>query len=195
MCDLLWCKWLVQRFRSERLRGRSQRSATYTPSAHVRRQSLPVWPPTLNKIPLLGWAVISRKLCRICTGPNTAYTEWLKKAKHWSLDESKITWHLWLGSDLQFLTCIFQKKVLLTNLKEQRKRCTGTWNKLHQSEKGDRKDLLLTVWCTAIGIWNIQCLWCHHEKSEEWSHVGLSWVLSPESVLKTIPTVGKKLLW
>ena len=55
---------------------------TGTPSAHVRRQSLPVWPPTLNKIPLLGWAVISRKLCRICTGPNTAYTEWLKKAKH-----------------------------------------------------------------------------------------------------------------
>ena len=27
---------------------RSRRSATFTPSAHVRRQSLPVWPPTLN---------------------------------------------------------------------------------------------------------------------------------------------------
>ena len=34
------------------LRVRSRRSATFTPSAHVRRQSLPVWPPTLNKIPL-----------------------------------------------------------------------------------------------------------------------------------------------
>ena len=43
-------QWLVQRFRSERLRVRSRRSATFTPSAHVRRQSLPVWPPTLNKI-------------------------------------------------------------------------------------------------------------------------------------------------
>ena len=41
-------QWLVQRFRSERLRVRSRRSATFTPSAHVRRQSLPVWPPTLN---------------------------------------------------------------------------------------------------------------------------------------------------
>ena len=40
----LWCKWLVQRFRSERLRVRS---ATFTPSAHVRRQYLPVWPPML----------------------------------------------------------------------------------------------------------------------------------------------------
>ena len=39
---------LVQRLRSERLRVRSRRSATFTPSAHVRRQSLPVWPPTLN---------------------------------------------------------------------------------------------------------------------------------------------------
>ena len=45
-------QWLVQRFRSERLRVRSRRSATFTPSALVRRQSLPVWPPTLNKIPL-----------------------------------------------------------------------------------------------------------------------------------------------
>ena len=41
-------QWLVRRFRSERLRVRSRRSATFTPSAHVRRQSLPVWPPTLN---------------------------------------------------------------------------------------------------------------------------------------------------
>ena len=45
-------QWLVQRFWSERLRVRSRRFATFTPSAHVRRQSLPVWPPTLNKIPL-----------------------------------------------------------------------------------------------------------------------------------------------
>ena len=30
-------QWLVQRFRSERLRVRSWRSATFTPSAHVRR--------------------------------------------------------------------------------------------------------------------------------------------------------------
>ena len=48
---LVWgpvVQWLVQRFRSERLRVRSRRSATFTPSAHVRRQSLPVWPPTLN---------------------------------------------------------------------------------------------------------------------------------------------------
>ena len=45
-------QWFVQRIRSERLRVRSRRSATFTPSAHVRRQSLPVWPPTLNKIPL-----------------------------------------------------------------------------------------------------------------------------------------------
>ena len=37
-------QWLVQRFRSERLRVRSRRSATFTPSAHVRRQYLPVWP-------------------------------------------------------------------------------------------------------------------------------------------------------
>ena len=43
---------LMQRFRSESLRVRSWRSATFTPSAHVRRQSLPVSPPTLNKIPL-----------------------------------------------------------------------------------------------------------------------------------------------
>ena len=43
-------QWLVQRFRSERLRVRSRRSATFTPSAHVRRQSLPVWPPTLNNL-------------------------------------------------------------------------------------------------------------------------------------------------
>ena len=35
-----------------RLRVRSRRSATFTPSVHVMRQSLPVWPPTLNKIPL-----------------------------------------------------------------------------------------------------------------------------------------------
>ena len=42
-------QWLVQRFRSERLWVRSRRSATFTPSAHVRRQSLPVWPP----LPLL----------------------------------------------------------------------------------------------------------------------------------------------
>ena len=47
-----WWKCLVQRFQSERLRVRSRRSATFTPSTHVRRQSLPVWPPTLNKIPL-----------------------------------------------------------------------------------------------------------------------------------------------
>ena len=57
---LQWCmivrdplvQWLVQRFRSERLRIRSWRSATFTPSTHVRRQSFPLWPPTLNKIPL-----------------------------------------------------------------------------------------------------------------------------------------------
>ena len=45
-------QWLVQRFRSERLRIRSRRSATFTPSALEGRQSLPVWPPTLNKRPL-----------------------------------------------------------------------------------------------------------------------------------------------
>ena len=55
-CTLAACtwgpvvQWLVQRFWSERLRVRSRRSATFTPSTHVRRQSLPVWPPTLNKI-------------------------------------------------------------------------------------------------------------------------------------------------
>ena len=48
---------LVQRFQSERLRVRFWRSATFTPSAHVRRQSLPVWPPTLNKtLYLTIWA-------------------------------------------------------------------------------------------------------------------------------------------
>ena len=54
MCFLVCpvVQWLVQRFRSERLRVRSRRSATFTPSAHARKQSLPVWPPTLNKIPL-----------------------------------------------------------------------------------------------------------------------------------------------
>ena len=39
----MWCpvvQWFVQRFRSERLRVRSRRSATFTPSAHVRRQLL-----------------------------------------------------------------------------------------------------------------------------------------------------------
>ena len=41
-------QWLVQRFRSERLHVRSRRSATFTPSAHVRRQYLPVWPLTLK---------------------------------------------------------------------------------------------------------------------------------------------------
>ena len=40
-------QWLVQRFWSERFRVRSRRSATFTPSAHVRRQSLPVWPISL----------------------------------------------------------------------------------------------------------------------------------------------------
>ena len=45
-------QWLVQRFRSERLRVRSRRSATSTPSANGRRQSLSVWPPRLNKTPL-----------------------------------------------------------------------------------------------------------------------------------------------
>ena len=52
---LMWgpvVQWLVQRFQSERLRVRSRRSATFTPSALVRRQYLPVWPPTLNKTPL-----------------------------------------------------------------------------------------------------------------------------------------------
>ena len=38
----------IAKAQSERLRVRSRRSATFTPSAHVRRQSLPVWPPTLN---------------------------------------------------------------------------------------------------------------------------------------------------
>ena len=42
----------MQRFRSERLRVRSWRSTTFTPPDHVRRQSLPVWPQTLNKIAL-----------------------------------------------------------------------------------------------------------------------------------------------
>ena len=42
----------VDRFQSERLQVRSRRLAAFTPSAHVRRQCLPVWPPTLNKIPL-----------------------------------------------------------------------------------------------------------------------------------------------
>ena len=42
-------QWLVQRFRSERLRVRSRRSATFTPSAHVRRQCLPVWPERFSK--------------------------------------------------------------------------------------------------------------------------------------------------
>ena len=49
--DQVWgpvVQWLVQRFRSERLRVRSRWSATFTPSAHVRRQSLPVWSPTLK---------------------------------------------------------------------------------------------------------------------------------------------------
>ena len=32
--------------------SRTRPSATFTPSAHLRRQSLPVWPPTLNDIPL-----------------------------------------------------------------------------------------------------------------------------------------------
>ena len=52
---LMWgpvVQWLVQPFRSERLRVRSRWSATFTPSAHVRRQSLSVWPSTLNKRPL-----------------------------------------------------------------------------------------------------------------------------------------------
>ena len=45
-------QWLVQRFWSERLRVRSRRSAISTLSAHVWRQSFPVWPPTFSKAPL-----------------------------------------------------------------------------------------------------------------------------------------------
>ena len=42
----------LQKLVSTLLQVRSRRSATFTPSAHVRRQYLPVWPPALNKIPL-----------------------------------------------------------------------------------------------------------------------------------------------
>ena len=37
----------MERAKKHELSSRYQRQ-----SAHVRRQSLPVWPPTLNKIPL-----------------------------------------------------------------------------------------------------------------------------------------------
>ena len=57
--DNMLCCWecsneiLHVRFGSERLRVRSPDDRRLvTPSVHVRRQSLPVWPPTLNKIPL-----------------------------------------------------------------------------------------------------------------------------------------------
>ena len=36
-------------FWRERLRVKSRRSAAFTPSSHVRRQYMPVWPPTLNR--------------------------------------------------------------------------------------------------------------------------------------------------
>ena len=39
-------------FWSERLRVQSQSSAAFTPPVHVRRQYLPGWPPTLNKMSL-----------------------------------------------------------------------------------------------------------------------------------------------
>ena len=35
-----WWKWLVRRFRSERLRVRSRRSATFTPSAHACKKAV-----------------------------------------------------------------------------------------------------------------------------------------------------------
>ena len=45
----------VVSFRSERFAG----SHRFTPPAHVRRQSLPVWPPTLSQDPLEAILVIS----------------------------------------------------------------------------------------------------------------------------------------
>ena len=46
-----WCSGKCRAFRANGC-GLSRRSATFTPPANVRRQPLPVWPPTLNKIPL-----------------------------------------------------------------------------------------------------------------------------------------------
>ena len=50
----LCLKWIVLRFRAEHYWFDLRRSAPdfHTPSAHVRRQSLPIGPPTLNKVPL-----------------------------------------------------------------------------------------------------------------------------------------------
>ena len=67
-------QWLVQRFRSERLRVRSRRSATFTPSAHVRRQSLPVWPPTLNNLPFIS-DQDSDKIASRCGAPGPPMTD------------------------------------------------------------------------------------------------------------------------
>ena len=49
-------QWLGLRFRSERLRVWSRRSVTFTPSVHVRRQSLPVRPPKLNNCRSSRWS-------------------------------------------------------------------------------------------------------------------------------------------
>ena len=48
-CLLSVVQWLVQHFRTERLWGLIPTVSNF---AHVRRQSLPVWPPTLIQIPL-----------------------------------------------------------------------------------------------------------------------------------------------
>ena len=44
-------RWLVQRFRVRGCRFDPDDQRLFTPSAHARRQTLPVWSPTLNKIP------------------------------------------------------------------------------------------------------------------------------------------------
>ena len=51
-CRVLRFKWLVQHFQSDSLRVWSWRSATFHVGQCNRRQSLSVWPPTSDKIPL-----------------------------------------------------------------------------------------------------------------------------------------------
>ena len=79
-------QWLVQRFQSERLPVQSWWSATFTPSAHVRRQSLPVWPPMLNKKPLplptkTGWICSNQKFVPVGAIPSNQTPSLFSPAK------------------------------------------------------------------------------------------------------------------
>ena len=80
--------WLVQRFRSERMRVWSPAiSDCFSSSAHVRRQSLPVWPPVLNETLL--------HLPSTCFFGHFTYISavrsWRACLANWRADNTKVT--------------------------------------------------------------------------------------------------------